>query len=113
MLWIIGLHPIHRPQVGELVTCDQDGAVAIAAQLLREAGQDHLADRLKSRPVAERGASHNPNTCGGCGYQPCWHEYADVLNATLHEGPVELTRGRVGTDQWRAAKRAQASVYCW
>lgn len=53
------------------------------------------------------------DTCGACGYQPCWHEYADVVNAALHEGPVELTRGPVGTDIWRAAKRARASIYGW
>ncbi len=113
MLWIIGLHPIRRPQVGELVTCDQDGAVAIAAQLLREAGQDHLADRLKPRPVAGAGREPQSQHLWRLRYQPCWHEYADVVNAALHEGPVELTRGRVGTDLWRAAKRARASVYCW
>jgi hypothetical protein len=100
MLWVIGLHPIHRPQVGELVTVDQDGAVALAAQILRQAGHGVVADRFRSRPAEERGASHNANSCGVCGFQPCWHEYADVVNVALHGAMFELAQGRVTRDLW-------------
>jgi hypothetical protein len=113
MLWVIGLHPIHRPQVGELVQCDQAGAVTIAAHLLRQAGQDHVADRMRPRHPQERGPSHNANTCAACGYQPCWHEFDDVVNMVLHDRPVEMTRGRVARDVWREAKQARHTVYCW
>jgi hypothetical protein len=113
MLWVLALLPVHRPVVGEFVKIDQEGAVALAEAVLRRAGQDLVARRLRPRPFSARGASFNPNTCTGCGAQPDWHDFEAVVDASIYEGRVEVARGRAGVHEWRRAVGAQHSVICW
>ncbi|MEV4512562.1 hypothetical protein AB0K00_26785 [Dactylosporangium sp. NPDC049525] len=96
MLWVLALLPVNRPAVGEFVKVDQDGAVALAEEILRGAGQDIVARRLRPRPFGARGASYNPNTCTGCDMQPDWHDFDAVVDSAIYGGRVEMARGRVG-----------------
>ncbi|WP_422769001.1 hypothetical protein ACN28C_19665 [Plantactinospora sp. WMMC1484] len=112
MLWILALLPVHRPAVGEFVKVDQEGAVALAEEILRGAGQDLVVRRWRPRPSGARGASFNPNTCTDCGEQPDWHDFEAVVDASIYEGRIEVARGRVGVREWRRAVCAQHSVMC-
>jgi len=113
MLWVLALLPVNRPAVGEFVKVDQEGAVALAQQILRGASQDIVARRLRPRPIGARGASFNPNTCPACGVQPDWHDFDAVVDASIYEGRIEVARGRAGVREWRRAVGAQHWVVCW
>jgi hypothetical protein len=113
MLWVLALLPVHRPVVGEFIKIDREGPVALAEEVLRTAGQDLVAGRLRPRPFNARGASFNPNTCTGCGAQPDWHDFEALVDASIYEGHVEVARGRVGVQEWRRAVGGQHSVICW
>ncbi|GAB1641485.1 hypothetical protein [Krasilnikovia sp. MM14-A1259] len=109
----MALLPVNRPDVGEFVKVDQEGALALAEEILRCSGQDVVARRLRPRPFNERGASFNPNTCTGCGTQPDWHAFEAVVDTSIYEGQIEVARGRVGVREWRNAVAAQHTVICW
>jgi hypothetical protein len=72
------------------VKVDQESAVALAEEILRGAGQDIVARRLRPRPFGARGASFNPNTCTGCNVQPDWHDFDAVVEAAIYDGRVEV-----------------------
>lgn len=113
MLWVLGLVPVHRPEAGEFVKVDQEGAAALARQILSGAGQDIVAGRLRPRPRGARGASFNPNVCSACGVQHDWYALDAVVEAAIYNGRDEIARGRIGVREWRAAVAAQATVICW
>ncbi|MDM4721389.1 hypothetical protein QTQ03_17925 [Micromonospora sp. WMMA1363] len=113
MLWVLALLPVARPRPGEFVKVDQEGALALAEEILRGADQDIVARRLQPRPSGSRGASFNPNTCTGCGAQADWHDFDAVVDASIYHGQVEVARGRVGVRDWRRAVAAQHTVICW
>lgn len=102
MTWVFGLRPWYRPEVGELVTCDQPNAVDTARSILDEAGQGDLAAQLQPRPPEVRGASFNPNTCPSCRHQAFWHALDDVINRALHDGWATLGRARIPIPRWRS-----------
>lgn len=87
--------PVHRPAVGGFVKIDQEGAVALAEEVVRGAGQDLVAQRLRPRPFGARRASFNRNTCTGCGVQPDWHDFEAVVEPSIYEGR-RVVRGRAG-----------------
>jgi hypothetical protein len=113
MLWVVGLVPVHRPTVGEFVTTDLEGAIAIAATILHTADQAAIAARLRPRPAGARGASFNPNTCAGCGTQPGWYALNRVIDAAVDYGPTDLARGRCPVTDWRRAVNTDRYVICW
>ncbi|GLZ30842.1 hypothetical protein Lesp02_30310 [Lentzea sp. NBRC 105346] len=113
MTWVFGLRPWHRPQVGELVTCDQPNAVDTARLILDEAGLTDLAAQLRQRPQRARGSSFNPNSCRSCRCQADWHILEDVTIRALHEGWVSLARTRIPIPRWRELLDERHGVYAF
>ncbi len=113
MTWVFGLRPWHRPQVGELVTCDRPDAVDTARGILNESGLVDLAAHLQPRPPTARGASFNPNTCPACQHQAVWHDLDAAIIRALHEGWKTLARARIPIPQWRALLDDRHGVYAF
>jgi hypothetical protein len=113
MTWVFGLRPWHRPQVGELVTCDQPNAMDTARLILGEAGLADLSAQLRPRPPRARGASFNPNSCPSCQHQADWHDLDGVTNRALHEGWAILARARILIPQWRVLLDERHGVHAF
>jgi hypothetical protein len=101
MTWVFGLRPWHRPQAGELVTCDHTQAVEVARSILQENGLGSLAAQLRPRPAGAKGKSFNPNTCRACSNQADWRILDDVITRALHDNFRTLIRAQVEVKRWR------------
>ncbi|KUL25302.1 hypothetical protein [Actinoplanes awajinensis] len=110
---IVGMHLASAVE-GDLVTCSDEQALAVAAQLLRATGKVGLAQPIKTRTSRTAGGTGLTNGCQHCdalqGNFFIYHqELMEVLSTNGVEGLEHLADADLPTERWHQLHRRWAT----
>ncbi len=101
---VVGMHPAAAVN-GDLITCDDEQALATAVDLLQSTGNVSLTDPIKVRTSRTAGSTQLSNGCQHCdalqGNFFIYHEeLLEILSANGLDGLEHLTDADLPTARW-------------